>query len=373
MKRFIYIIVCLLAVACHKEPLSRGTEDCIEFSVITPDVTVTKAEVTSTGVDNNTDKVYVYGSISNGTTSTALFSAPGVSKLTHDKKIWKPAETKNWNDQSYYEFYGYAYNQRANVVSTLNNNDNNGQLKIVASDYGRHINIYQPTSVTWAQSSGIDQSGTIDYLLSYKVTVTPTTVHPLVPLQLEHAMAKVEIDVKIAESMYSTEQCYVGDLAIEVSNIIGSADLVCLTPKQYGAAGTNSWERELDASRSCTYKVTGITTGEDNKDESTATPKDPDMSFMAIPVDKAEMSAYKLKVTYTSSASGQSTQYEKEFNLADFTPKGWVSGHRVKYVLTVDNSIHLTGTILDFEEVDYIEGTILPDIIEGTGNSTSQS
>ena len=32
-----------------------------------------------------------------------------------------------------------------------------------------------------------------------------------------------------------------------------------------------------------------------------------------------------------------------------------VNGHKVKYVLTIDNSIHLTGKILDYEDVDYIQ------------------
>ena len=54
--------------------------------------------------------------------------------------------------------------------------------------------------------------------------------------------------------------------------------------------------------------------------------------------------------------------YRYEFALKAFTPNGWVSGHRVRYVLTVDNSIHLSGSVVDYQDVDYLEGVLLPDI-----------
>ena len=76
------------------------------------------------------------------------------------------------------------------------------------------------------------------------------------------------------------------------------------------------------------------------------------------------MDGYKLVLTYYNNGddtSGNPT-YRYEFVLKDYSSNGWMSGHRVRYVLTVDNSIHLMGSIVDYQDVDYMDGVMLPDI-----------
>ena len=38
------------------------------------------------------------------------------------------------------------------------------------------------------------------------------------------------------------------------------------------------------------------------------------------------------------------------------------SGHRIVYTATIDSGVNLQGAIAEWNDVDYIEGTILPEI-----------
>jgi hypothetical protein len=42
----------------------------------------------------------------------------------------------------------------------------------------------------------------------------------------------------------------------------------------------------------------------------------------------------------------------------------WLPGHHVVYTLEVDTGIHIEGTISPWIDVDYIEGTVLPDVTD---------
>ena len=45
-----------------------------------------------------------------------------------------------------------------------------------------------------------------------------------------------------------------------------------------------------------------------------------------------------------------------------------MNGHKIKYVLTIDNSINLKGTIMDYEDVEYLEAVIVPGFDKGAGD-----
>lgn len=352
MRRYVFILSSLLAVlSCSKED-RRAVEKAMEFSVNIPEVAVTKAEVTESGLTGGTDMVYVYGMMSDGTASKPVFDSPGVAGLYYDNtaKIWNPKQGNavvKWENNYYYRFYGYAYSSNARVGTDL----------IIANDiYGRQFTVTQPGTASWtapdAAGAASDESGTIDYLLSYLVSIPPSANYPLVPLHFEHAMSKVEVDVRLAQAMIGK----VSDISVNIGGIKRGATMLCLQPKQDGEEGTNTWHVTFTENLS----TASYTVGSVNSTNLNLTGNEngiaPDMSFIAIPVMNEEMDGYTLTLTYNI----ESHQYVYSFDLKKFTPDGWVNGHKVRYVLTIDNSIHLTGMIVDFEDVDYIEAVVMP-------------
>lgn len=352
MRRYVFILSSLLVVlSCSKED-RRAVEKAMEFSVNIPEVAVTKAEVTESGLTGRTDKIYVYGMMSDGTSSIPVFESPGVAGLYYDNiaKIWNPKQGNavvKWENNYYYRFYGYAYSSNARVGTDL----------IIANDiYGRQFTVTQPENASWtapaAAGAASDVSGTIDYLLSYLVSIPPSANYPLVPLHFEHAMSKVEVDVRLAQAMIGK----VSGISVNIGGIKRGATMLCLQPKQDGEEGTNTWHVTFTENLStASYTVDSVNdtqlnqTGNENGIA-------PDMSFIAIPVMNEEMDGYTLTLTYFI----ESQPYVYSFDLKKFTPDGWVNGHKVRYVLTIDNSIHLTGKIVDFEDVDYIEAVVMP-------------
>ena len=354
MRRYVFILSSLLAVlSCSKED-RRAVDMAMEFSVNIPEVTVTKAEVTESGLTGGTDKVYVYGMMSDGASSKPVFESPGVAGLYYENtaKIWNPKQGNDvvkWKDDYYYRFYGYAYSSNARVGTDL----------IIANDiYGRQFTVTQPETASWtapdAAGAASDESGTIDYLLSYLVSIPPSANYPLVPLHFEHAMSKVEVDVRLAQAMIGK----VNEISVNISGIKRGATMLCLQPKQDGEEGTNTWHVTFTENLStASYTVESVNITELNK-SGNENGIAPDMSFIAIPVMNEEMDGYTLTLTYYIESQPQ--PYVYSFDLKKFTPDGWVNGHKVRYVLTIDNSIHLTGKIVDFEDVDYIEAVVMP-------------
>lgn len=138
--------------------------------------------------------------------------------------------------------------------------------------------------------------------------------------------------------------------------------MLCVQPKLDGEEGTNTWQVTFDDYvGAATYTKSISNTKEDNLSGTNAVA--PDMSFIAVPVTNEQMGAYVLTLQYKGTKTD--TDYTYTFNLKDFSPKGWVNGHKVRYILTIDNSIHLAGSIVDYEDVDYIEAVIVP----GQGNN----
>ena len=68
----------------------------------------------------------------------------------------------------------------------------------------------------------------------------------------------------------------------------------------------------------------------------------------------------QLHVSYSVEQDGQVTEYNVEFNLNDFNPAVWYRGHKIRYHIVIDSSVDLTGVISAWNEVDVIEGTLLP-------------
>lgn len=370
MKRFIYILLLLIFFACDKEDGSSHDDRSMKFKVITPDVTVsTKAELTGNLLmDGTKNNLYVYAEQSDGTTAYPIVSMPG-AELHYDSvvDVWNPMQygygynngsygyfpnKMTWDNsgKSYYRFYGFAYSSNA-VLGT--------NLSIENSTYGRQFTVTQPET-----GAGDD---TVDYLLSSLVNVSSSSGHyPLVPIELEHAMARIDVDVQIADAMFDAavgNASLVKDVEISVSGIKRKATMLCVQPKLQREEGTNSWYITFENATAATY--TKAIADQDLYSNLEGNDTDLNMSFIAIPVNNAGMDDLVLTLTYNNAAkTGPSTpkDYVYTFNLKDFTPKGWVNGHKVKYTLTIDNSIHLTGSIVDYQDADYIEAVIVPDV-----------
>ena len=359
MKRIIYIFILLVFLSCDKErrPVRGGGQ--IEFSVTTPDMVTTKAEFTAKDLVGTGLNVFVYGTQSDGISSVTVVDAPGAQLIyDDDKKVWYPqvyddASFKmtnlEWEDGLYYRFYGFAFSSDARL------GDN---LKIVNNTYGRQFAVTQP--------NGGNGETTIDYLLSSLVSVAPVTNRPLVPVDLEHAMARVDVDVLIAQSMFDDQGCRASNISVSISGIKTKATMLCLQPKQYGELGSNTWYVSFDENQTyATYTTSPYVNNTEANLEGGDDGINPDMTFMAVPVANEEMSDYTLTLSYDGRSGAH---YSYSFDLQQFSPKGWVNGHKIKYVLTIDNSINLKGTIMDYEDVEYLEAVIVPGFDQGAGD-----
>ena len=82
------------------------------------------------------------------------------------------------------------------------------------------------------------------------------------------------------------------------------------------------------------------------------------MNFLTV--QQTAVSGTDLYVRYRVLENESYNSYEAVFNLMDYSPRTWNIGHKVKYYISVDSSIELVGIIQKWEEVDFIEGVLLP-------------
>ena len=90
------------------------------------------------------------------------------------------------------------------------------------------------------------------------------------------------------------------------------------------------------------------------------------MKIMCIPQQLTPNT--KLTVVYTvnekisTESADNWVQHTETFQLFNYSPINYQSGHRIVYTATIDSGVNLQGTIAKWKDVDYIEGTILPEI-----------
>lgn len=336
MKKSIYIAVFMyLALSCTKVGSDMQSDVPMVFDLKTPDVAVTKTELDAGNISSH--NVFLYGTRN----SSVIFNGRNLTTQNATTNFWVPAGGGTWTASSFYEFYAYAYNTPADEGCSL----------ILNNTMGTDIDITQPVQ---------DHANTIDYLYSYRYETRTGTdgKYPVVPLQLEHAMAKVSVDVIVAQAMTTRGEI---DITLTLEGIYNDATMAC-TPKKYDVAGTNLWSVSNIGNTTATYTYSRTVSAD--ADDDVEIPEF--MSFMAIPVISNQMSGYSLTLTYEiykrdGEVKNIVSTYSREFPLQGVTV-GWYNGHHVRYSVTVDNSIHLSGSILDFIETDYIEGAVLPDL-----------
>lgn len=299
----------------------------IGFEVLTPEVSVsadpmTKGEITASNLTDVQTYVYVKGT-RNG---NSLFGTTSVARLWYNGTTgrWAPSITELWTDQDTYTFYGYAFRQP------------NG-TSLLVSNQGYQISVRQPDTYT----PGVFA----DYLLSDQLIYPPSSVHRLVPLQLRHALAKVEI--------YVTRAIGMNDVTISAASVTfeGIRNTSTLT------YSSDHWT-SIPGETKVNYTHQTTTNG-DIKAEN-APDIEPFMSFIAVPAHRTALTNSQITVSYTAVSPGSTPQtYTRSFNLYGLG-NNWDSGHKITYRFLIDNGIHLSGSITDWSEEDVIEGTIIP-------------
>lgn len=328
MKKFLLLIWCVaLFAACAQEEnsIDIGSRSTIAFNT----KSVVRSAISQDDIDNKRATVKVYATI-NG---SALYNNVEIEREATGK--WYPKSGKTtWNSGSVYSFYGYAYNATEGLTIKEN---------------GLSIDVTQPTSY--------DEEKMVDYLLSYKFQVADGAMMPIVPIQLEHAMAMVEIYV-VCGNLFDAQ---LTEMSFE--NIYSTGSLKCTTHSVVNEDAPNVWEITLTGNGTTKYTLQpnpAIEIG-DTREETLAK-----MKILCIPQQLTANTKltikYKVNEKITTDSADNWVSHTETFQLFKYNPMNYQSGHRIIYTATIDSGVNLQGAIAEWNDVDYIEGTILPEI-----------
>ena len=345
-------LVAVVLVGCNQQGWPEPNYGPIEFGAASIVASQTRAVVDQEAIDGGGVNVYVHATKDNARLYPITQSVIGeqiVQNMSNAK--WLPKTSGNvrqWVAESQYSFNGFAY-----LPTTATNSG--GGLSI--GSYGKEITVSQPSTY--------QPDKMIDYLYSHTFS-TPGAARPLVVLDMEHALPLVEIHIVKHESI---EAAYLENLTI--SNFFRSAKMNVTTPANYGSGGHNVWKIELSGERNTSYSITGThpQTGEESGRKAMANRGEESESVMKMMVIPQQLEAdaqltvsYWVNERYSAESEDNYVRHEASFQLNKYTPFIWEVGHRIVYTLEVDTGIHLTGTIVPWVEVDYVEGTVLPNI-----------
>ena len=329
MKKFFLLIWCVaLLAACEQGYNSVNTElnSTIAFST----KSVVRSAITQGDIDGAGATVKVYAT-RNGSN---LYNNVQITRESATGK-WYPTSGKtNWTSGSNYSFYGYAYNVTEGLT---------------ISENGTFIKVDQPTSY--------NEANMVDYLLSYKFQVADGAMMPIVQLQLEHAMALVEIYVvrgNLFEARLKT---------MTFENIYSSGTLKCTNHVIANEGTPNVWEITLTGNGTTKYTLQpnpAIEIGGTREDTAAK------MKILCIPQQLTANTkltiVYEVNEKLTNDSADNWVSHTETFQLFKYSPMNYQSGHRIVYTATIDSGVNLQGAIAEWNDVDYIEGTILPEI-----------
>ena len=327
MKRiFIILFGAVLLSACAGGDMMFGKSDEIAFNA----KHMQRGAMTQTDIDNS--RVYVYGVQNN--TNRIYNNAPITRDVATGK--WFPQTKRNWTEGSSYSFYGYAYNTT------------NG-LTLVSGKDGLEIEVQQPSTY--------NESAMIDYLLSYTYKVADGAMKPIVQLHLEHAMSLVEIYV-VRGNMFEARL-----KSMTFENIYSAASMKCTSQAIVNSGEKNVWQTTPSGSNNAVYTFapTATTAIGDKRDNTEAV-----MKIMCVPqqitANTKLIIEYEINEKVTPESPDNFVAKKQEFLLFNYNPVNYQPGHRIVYTATIDSGVNLEGVIKDWIDVDYIEGTVLPEI-----------
>lgn len=335
---YMALVATMLLTACDRgeEYGEWGPE--ISFGVLAIDES-SRAGLSQDDVDDM--GVYIYG-VQNNTTS--LYSGAPITK-DPDTGRWYPQTIRRWVEGANYSFYGYAYSTTSGLA---------------IKDDGLTIEVSQPASYNYAAEAA-GNSPFIDYLLSYSFKVADGRMRPLVDLQLEHAMTLVDIrivkDPSIGNAILSE---------MTLNNIFRTGTMKCTSQAITNSGDRNIWSVSFTSSNDAAYSISG-TLNDGYAITNSVADTEAKMSIMALPQQLTANTTLTVRYYVNekpdpSNAEDNWVLHENIFRLYEYTPYVWQSGHHVIYQATIDTGIHLQGTVADWINVDYIEGTILPEI-----------
>ena len=327
MKRIFTILLgSALLSACTGGDMMIGKSEEITFNA----KHIQRGAMTQSDIDNS--RVYVYGVQNN--TNRIYNNAP----ITRDASTgkWFPQTKRNWTEGSSYSFYGYAYN-------TMNG------LTLVSGKDGLEIEVQQPSTY--------NEEAMIDYLLSYTYKVADGAMKPIVQLHLEHAMSLVEIYV-VRGNMFDARLT-----KMTFENIYSSASMKCTAQALANSGEKNIWEVTLSGNNNTAYTFTPTaTTLIGDKRENT----EAKMAMMCIPQQLTANTKLTIEYEINEKVNPESPDnfvtHTEEFLLYNYIPYNYEPGHRIVYTATIDSGVNLEGVVSEWKDVDYIEGTVLPEI-----------
>jgi hypothetical protein len=71
---------------------------------------------------------------------------------------------------------------------------------------------------------------------------------------------------------------------------------------------------------------------------------------------------YEINEKITEGSADNWVEHTEEFKLYNYEPMNYQSGHKIVYTATIDSGVNFEGVVKDWIDVDYIEGTVLPEI-----------
>jgi hypothetical protein len=355
MKILTIVLGTILMVGCNTIEQPTVELGAISFGTNMIDLSTgrsTRALVDNEALTGSDFAVYVTA-VMNG--SQRLYPVSGTSngeRISRDAQTakWLPYNIKTWQSGNTYSFNGFTYLPTGAT--------SNGSLTI--ETLGRQIRVNQPETY--------NQETMVDYLYSHTFSVSDGRLRPVVQLDLEHAMALVEVRIAKHESI---GDAYLDEVRVE--NFWRSATMNCQSPAVCNSGQSNVWEVSFTAGteKNTTYSRSGrhpqdagaseplVPLAERDQEESVL------LSFVAIP-QKMEATnlltvSFWVNEKFDQYSPDNYVHHEATFELYDYTPLFWQSGHRITYVLEVDTGIRLRGVINPWVDVDYIEGTVLPE------------
>ena len=330
MKRLLYILfAATLTVGCNNgDDIYIGNPQEIVFAA----KHISRGALNQTDIDNGTGTVLVCGVQNN---SSKIFNNVAITRDAATGK-WFSATKRNWVEGSNYSFHAYAYN-------TLNG------LTITSGKDGLEFSVQQPTTY--------DEEAMIDYLLSYSFKVADGAMKPIVQLYLEHAMSLVEIYV-VRGNMFDARLT-----KMTFENIYTQGSMKCTAQAVANSGSKNVWEVSPSGSNNVVYTyepTTPVIIGDERNNTEAK------MEIMCLPQQLTANTKLTIEYEVNEKISPESPDnfvlHKEEFQLYNYQPVNYQSGHRIVYTATVDSGVNLEGVVSEWQDVDYIEGTVLPEI-----------
>ena len=330
MRRVIYILfaVALMTSCVDGNDAFIGNPQEITFNAYH----LSRGAINQTDINNGVGNVYVCGVQNN---STKIFNNVAITRDAATGK-WFSSTKRNWVEGSNYSFHAYAYN-------TLSG------LTLDSSKDGLEFSVQQPTTY--------DESAMIDYLLSYSFKVADGAMKPIVQLYLEHAMSLVEIYV-VRGNMFDARLT-----KITFENIYTQGSMKCTSQAVANSGNKNVWEVSPSGSNDVTYTfepATPVVIGDERENT------EAQMKIMCLPQQLTANTKLTIEYEVNEKVSAESPDnfvlHREEFQLYNYQPMNYRPGHRIVYTATVDSGVNLEGVIAAWKDVDYIEGTVLPEI-----------